>query len=322
MNINIYNPYVRAELELYHHGIAGQKWGKRNGPPYPLSAGAHSASEKKAGWRKSLDKSSQATESGNSNNTQKAAVDRIKKAKLYTEEDCRKANTPEGKRRNRENADLGLKALDKMGRDTGGLDVNNITNDYRNWFVYEDQTVGLFTIADLVNRGKSKQEIVDLINDSKNVDYDTKYNGNVHGVFQLSEAGNGTDVKAYIDACIDVKNCEKRSVRETLKKNGLDYNDYKASKEVNKSSRSMSDDEYVKKYIKDMNAVPDYNKAKLKKYNISDSEFIKARKAGETGISLEKKLFAYEDYLDDLSPSERKDYERLRKLEKRGFLEL
>ena len=30
------------------------KWGKRNGPPYPLSPGDHSASEKKAGWRKSL----------------------------------------------------------------------------------------------------------------------------------------------------------------------------------------------------------------------------------------------------------------------------
>lgn len=41
--------------ELYHHGILGQKWGKRNGPPYPLSAGKHSASEKKAGWEKSLD---------------------------------------------------------------------------------------------------------------------------------------------------------------------------------------------------------------------------------------------------------------------------
>lgn len=40
--------------ELYHHGIRGQKWGVRNGPPYPLGASDHSASERKAGWRVSL----------------------------------------------------------------------------------------------------------------------------------------------------------------------------------------------------------------------------------------------------------------------------
>lgn len=41
---------------LAHHGILGQKWGKKNGPPYPLDASDHSASEKRARWRKSLDK--------------------------------------------------------------------------------------------------------------------------------------------------------------------------------------------------------------------------------------------------------------------------
>lgn len=32
---------------LAHHGIKGQKWGDRNGPPYPLRPGAHSVAEKK-----------------------------------------------------------------------------------------------------------------------------------------------------------------------------------------------------------------------------------------------------------------------------------
>ena len=39
---------------LVHHGIKGQKWGERNGPPYPLGEGDHSAREKRAGWKSSL----------------------------------------------------------------------------------------------------------------------------------------------------------------------------------------------------------------------------------------------------------------------------
>lgn len=46
--------------DIRHHGILGMRWGKRNGPPYPLSPGAHSKSEQKAGWRKSLDGGSKA----------------------------------------------------------------------------------------------------------------------------------------------------------------------------------------------------------------------------------------------------------------------
>lgn len=60
---------------LKHHGILGQKWGKKNGPPYPLDASDHSSSEKKAGWRKRLDK-----DSSTEDNKRKGLSDKQKKA--------------------------------------------------------------------------------------------------------------------------------------------------------------------------------------------------------------------------------------------------
>ena len=40
--------YYSNSNELYHHGILKQKWGVRNGPPYPLKGGSYSPAEKKA----------------------------------------------------------------------------------------------------------------------------------------------------------------------------------------------------------------------------------------------------------------------------------
>ena len=54
---------IRNE-SLKHHGILGMKWGKKNGPPYPLTPERHSASEKKAGWENSLSKNSPSMPSG------------------------------------------------------------------------------------------------------------------------------------------------------------------------------------------------------------------------------------------------------------------
>lgn len=41
---------------LQHHGISGQKWGVKNGPPYPIAPKDHSKSEKKANWQYSLNR--------------------------------------------------------------------------------------------------------------------------------------------------------------------------------------------------------------------------------------------------------------------------
>lgn len=45
-------PFVDITLnELYHHGIKGQSWGKRNGPPYPLDAEDHNVKERSQGTK-------------------------------------------------------------------------------------------------------------------------------------------------------------------------------------------------------------------------------------------------------------------------------
>ena len=141
---NVYNPYVQRELELYHHGILGQRWGKKNGPPYPIAAGAHSASEKKAGWKKSLASGAKAVAKGIGKGTvatakfaNKAAIRAgIKPKKLMTDKELADAierlsqekrykNALKGKfsdirndtQKQQKDKTFGSKLLDRIGSD-------------------------------------------------------------------------------------------------------------------------------------------------------------------------------------------------------------
>lgn len=43
---------MENRIVLRHHGILGQRWGKRNGPPYPLGGGDYTPAERKAIYKK------------------------------------------------------------------------------------------------------------------------------------------------------------------------------------------------------------------------------------------------------------------------------
>lgn len=133
---------------LAHHGILGMHWGDRNGPPYPLSKSAHSSSENKAGWTKSLKKGVEAIKK-----TAKKIDDDVarrkqihaekqevkwqkNKAKIMATGDIRKAQKNASKLSNEELSEIidryrALKNFDQFveSEKAGKKYVQNIAND-------------------------------------------------------------------------------------------------------------------------------------------------------------------------------------------------
>ena len=72
--------YNEAMESLEHHGILGQKWGRKMGPPYPLDASDHSSAEKKAGWRKSLEGATDKVKSAVQKQKEKSEAKKAEKA--------------------------------------------------------------------------------------------------------------------------------------------------------------------------------------------------------------------------------------------------
>lgn len=115
--------YSDNDFRLYHHGILGQKWGVQNGPPYPIGASDHSASEKRAGWRKSLG-------SGKIESRNKRVGRSIKGAQLQRKIDRLERKKPTDKRQEK---------IDKLAalRDTKLSDLSEAEIKYGRMYVQQ-----------------------------------------------------------------------------------------------------------------------------------------------------------------------------------------
>lgn len=122
---------------LSHHGILGQKWGKKLGPPYPLGSGSHSSSETKAA------KSAGITVGGSSGTysgkkTKPSLIETIKQnsAKKKAEEEKKKAEEEAAKATRRSNA---LKRLRGEGKGFDGDDDEKFLDDLADRYDKKDR---------------------------------------------------------------------------------------------------------------------------------------------------------------------------------------
>lgn len=139
--------------EIYHHGILGQKWGKRNGPPYPLGVGDHSAAERKAGWKKSLDKGVNFVKNGGVSDTEMRRRQR----------EADRRNNPIGKTGPHSRFEYSAKK-GPLGRDDSPvkrntpLEQRRLENEYRAKQAYEFGK----SVVDVGKRAYSKVKNVDF----------------------------------------------------------------------------------------------------------------------------------------------------------------
>lgn len=184
----LYDDLVQPGEYICHHGVKGMKWGVRH----------------------------DREKTGRKTQTIQAKTKKIKDANLLTEEEYYRQRKGQGAKgmndfrwegRLKSAADTGLKALNKVRGKGFGFDENiGITNEDRWWFICEDQTIGLGTISDLVNRGKSKNYILDLIDACADVNHELDYEDCPEGTFQLAENKYQKStgwIEKYIDACIE-----------------------------------------------------------------------------------------------------------------------
>lgn len=132
--------------------------------------------------------------------------------------------TPEIRHRVTEAADLGIRALIKQGHDIGNHSqwdteyVASLEKDDRNrereWFLCEDQTIGLGMVSDMINRGYTSKQVEDFCkaveanrSEISNTVYDKSIPVRFSQIAFCVLEGGGADVLSYFaKGCEEVKN--------------------------------------------------------------------------------------------------------------------
>lgn len=197
--------YSDAGSYLQHFGILGQKWGKRNGPPYPLNDSKKSWSER----RQEKKAAKKIVEDGYNypgySGKKLKSIDTIDRNDLINTQNGNFKKVTDDIMKNPEklaSAILGTKAILSSRYDNH----TNITKGDIDWFLWEDQTIGLQPIAQLVQKGATKKQVIQFL-DKEVKAYD---NGMDDGIsFGAVESWVGSyskkDTEKFIDECIKIR---------------------------------------------------------------------------------------------------------------------
>lgn len=102
-------------------------------------------------------------------------------------------------------SDLGLRALNNIRYEK--YNPKNVADI--NWFMFEDQTIGYYEVANAISKGVSKNKLKEVLYKSAS-DEETK--------FDIDEFYSYDGNNAFVDACYDIANKESRrkAIRTTI----------------------------------------------------------------------------------------------------------